>query len=85
MATKIFETRDRDESHKKLEEVLHNGTHPRAECREADERGFYSVWDGPQRDGDATESSTDALDTSTLTDAQLAKLADLIAARMKGG
>lgn len=85
MAKRLFSTTDREESHKKLEEVLLDGAHPRAECREADAEGFYSVWDGPQRDG--TEVPADPIESELagLDESKLARLADMIAARLKGG
>jgi len=50
MATKLFETADRNASHKKLEEILAAGTYPKAECREEIQKGngptLYQVWDG---------------------------------------
>lgn len=48
MAVKLFTTRDREESHRKLEEVLREGRFPAAECREADAEGNYTVWSGPE-------------------------------------
>lgn len=48
MAGKLLHTFTvRDESHKKLEEVLAGGKFPRAECRENHSAGEYTVWDGP--------------------------------------
>jgi hypothetical protein len=47
----LYKTKDRDESHKLLEQVLREGLYPRAECREADAEGFYTVWSGPAKGG----------------------------------
>lgn len=49
-AIKLFGTRNRDEAHRQLEEVLAGGQHPRASCREDtdDPNEPYTVWsDGP--------------------------------------
>lgn len=92
MSTKLHETKDRDESHKLLEQVLATGVHPRAECREADGNGFYSVWSGPMdSDGQVSPvspvalASTAILDPTRMHPADLAALADAVAARLKGG
>jgi len=48
---KLFGTRDRAASHKKLEDVLTEGEYPRASCREDpnDLEEPYTVWsDGPE-------------------------------------
>jgi hypothetical protein len=49
-AIKLYSFKDRDESHKKLEQVLAEGIYPRASCREnTNEPEPYSVWsDGPE-------------------------------------
>jgi hypothetical protein len=49
MAVKLFDSKDRDESHRKLEEVLASGLHPAAECREDpnDRERPFQVWNGP--------------------------------------
>jgi len=45
---KLYETKDRDESHRKLEEVLRDGKHTLAECREDPNAELpYQVWSGP--------------------------------------
>jgi hypothetical protein len=82
MSTCLFKTKDRDESHRKLEEVLASGEHLKAECREADENGDYTVWSGPAI---REPASTIEQAVASLDDTQLGKLADMIAARMKGG
>jgi len=48
-AVKLFGTGDRDESHRKLEEVLASGLHPLAECREDPNHAEhpFQVWSGP--------------------------------------
>lgn len=55
MATKLHTFTDRSQAHAKLAALIKAGKHPLAECREAN--GEYSVWDGPepegQRDGQA--------------------------------
>lgn len=51
MATKIFETKYRNESHAKLAEILAADEKSLAECREDAARGLYSVWDGPEPEG----------------------------------
>jgi hypothetical protein len=47
----LFETDDRDESHRELAKVLKKGDHPDAECREIPVEGEgrlkYTVWSGP--------------------------------------
>jgi hypothetical protein len=48
MATKLFSTPYREESHAKLDEILKSGLHPSAECREDAAAGEFSVWDGPE-------------------------------------
>jgi hypothetical protein len=41
----LYETADRDESHRMLEKILAEGKHPRAECREdANAEKPYQVW-----------------------------------------
>lgn len=54
---KLYEYKDRDESHRQLEAVLKDGTYPSAECREDPNAEFpYQVWTGPassERDGQA--------------------------------
>lgn len=85
MSKCIFKTKDRDESHKKLEEVLAKGVHTSAECREADENGDYTVWSGPMVREPAPPAPTASQIAASLDDSQMAKLADMIAARMKGG
>lgn len=90
MAAKLlYSTKDRDESHQQLEAILLAGEHPKAECREMDENGDYTVWSGPQREGNegplpgAPATAEDAL--AALDATQLGRLADMLAARMKGG
>jgi len=87
MSTCLFKTKDRDESHRKLEEVLASGAYPKAECREADENGDYTVWSGPmvREPEPAPLPPTAEQIAASLDDVQLGKLADMIAARMKGG
>lgn len=46
-AVKLFETTDRDASHKKLEEVLKEGSYPSATCTEDSGSGKYYVWSEP--------------------------------------
>lgn len=49
-AVKLFEFKNRHEAHLKLEEVLAEGQHPRASCREDPNAPEpYQVWsDGPE-------------------------------------
>lgn len=45
MGELLFETADRDESHRKLAEILAAGTYPRAECRQDMNSPLpYQVW-----------------------------------------
>ena len=87
MAEKLFQTKDRDESHGKLEQVLAEGEHPRAECRERDEDGYYTVWSGPQNDGVSLPLVPVSAGTvpPRLHPEDLSALADMIVARMKAG
>lgn len=87
MATMIFSTPDRDECHRQLEVILASGAHPKAECRERDENGNYTIWDGPQRGDDEMSAAPATAEAAlaALDDVQLARLADMLAARMKGG
>ena len=42
----LFKTKNRDESHRKLEEILASGRHPRAHCQEdPNDNEPYTVWD----------------------------------------
>lgn len=87
MSTRLFSTKDRDESHRKLEEVLASGDYPRAECREADEEGNYTVWDGPHQKVAEEPPPPPTVESvvAGLNEEQLDRLADLIAKKMKGG
>lgn len=86
MGKKLFETQDRDESHQYLEQVLREGKHPRAECREADENGMYSVWSGPhEREPAPAPPAPPPAETGRMHPADLSALADMLAARLKGG
>ena len=49
-AIQLFESKDRDETHKFLERVLAEGKYPRAECRQDDGNGIYTVWSGQAGD-----------------------------------
>jgi hypothetical protein len=88
MATQLFETRDRDESHAYLEKILRVGRHPRAECREDPNTGKYSVWDGPEVRIEIPVDPKILLDQAAaniLSNAPLLDvLADKLAAKMKG-
>jgi hypothetical protein len=81
VSTRLFKTKDRDESHRKLEEVLAGGLHPLAECREDhSQEDPYEVWDG-QRDVPATPPPTPSSPATTLVLDQEAmeQLAELVA------
>jgi len=80
----LFTTKDRDASHRELERVLAEGTHPKAECREMDASGDYTVWSGPAREDEPAEPTPEAM-LASLDDRALNRLAELLAARMKGG
>jgi hypothetical protein len=91
MGTMLFETANRDESHQKLEEVLKEGLHPAAECREdpnAANGKFYQVWSGPVvRETEARKgpSAPPEVILSAMSAEDLAALADLIAKKQAGG
>jgi hypothetical protein len=81
----LFKTTNRDESHQELERVLAAGEYPKAECREADEKGDYTVWSGAQRDGTETVAALTAeAALAQMDDAEVAKLTELLAARKAG-
>lgn len=96
MAKRLFQTKDRDEAHKKLEEILADGVHQRAECREPSgdpedaDFGMHTVWDGPQREHGfpappAPEPSPPEVVVPAISEEHLGKLADMIAERMLKG
>jgi hypothetical protein len=79
----------RDQSHVALEQVLKEGVYPDAECRVNYTTGEYSVWSGPVSRSVTTQEpakdlSDDQLSKITLNNAQLERLAELLAAKMKG-
>lgn len=84
MAKMIFSTKNRHEAHGRLEEVLAEGEHPRAECREdpnAEEP--YQVWSASEvRDNSSTEPTNDPL--AGMTPEELAELRKLHALIKKG-
>lgn len=84
MAEILFTTLDRDACHNELETILRDGRYPKAECREADEDGNYSIWSGPQREaGERIEASPAATPEVRPDDAQISRLADLIVAQIQ--
>ncbi len=88
MAQMLFETNNRNESHQKLEAVLAEGLHPLAECREQTGRGIFQVWDGPE-DKIVQPTVVDQIKeaaevTVLLSEKDLERLAELVAAKLKG-
>lgn len=75
MATKLFSTKDRAASHKRLEEILKAGQHPKAECRESGDE--YSVWDGPE-ERTPEAPAPDMVFTPEFADVVAEKLAKLL-------
>jgi hypothetical protein len=88
MREKLFGTTDRDASHKKLEEVLAEGRHPRACCTEDpnDPIEPFQVWtDGPPAHVKAPGSSVEDMARPVgLSQAELDRLALRISEMMKG-
>lgn len=85
-STILFSTFDRDECHRQLEEILAKGEYPKAECREADEKGNHTIWSGPQRDGGEADPVTVTENLiAQMDEAQLAKLEEFLATRRKAG
>jgi len=82
MATKLHEFKTRDEALAALIEA--SKTHPYAEMREDTHTPLYTVWDGAETGPREGQGGGGAVELPTLDDAQMAKLADMIAARMKG-
>jgi len=82
MANKLFSFKDRDASHKKLEEVLLEGKHPRAECRDDFQAGEFSVWD----DGEVREPAPPVVQAATtvpgLSEHDINQIVDKLAVRL---
>lgn len=66
MPLKLYRTTDRDRSHQALSAALAHGAFPKAECRERDEEGRYTVWTGP------ADAETPAADAPAVLDARAA-------------
>lgn len=85
MANKLFEGNDRDESHRKLAELIVK--YPLAECREDRGSNVYTVWDGseikPNQPVARNEVSLDGVNIR-FTDEEMDDLAARIAKKMKG-
>lgn len=94
MPTKLFETSDRDEAHRKLEEVLGmtrdaeghilKGAplHASAECREDHSKEKpYQIWDGPEERPDQPSPAP----VPTSLDALATLVAEKLAAKLKSG
>lgn len=75
MATKLFSTKIRDESHAKLAEFQKAGQLS-AECRVGPDPGEFSVWDGPE--APFTKPPEDV----SIKDAQLDALVDRVAEKI---
>jgi hypothetical protein len=78
----LFKTKNRDESHAKLAEIIKAEKHRAAECREdiGDPNGeCYQVWSGP-----VFRAVDPVAATKELSPDQLSDLAELIAQKMKG-
>lgn len=76
---KLYETKDRSDSHAQLEKLL--ADHPRAECREDPNAAgglCYTVWDGPD---ERRLEQQPAAPARTLSDEELQRLADLLRAK----
>lgn len=111
-AIKLYETKDRDESHVVLAHIIgcacadpttaeerarhqralaaaspHVGKHPRAECREMDENGMFSVWSGPagadEEPTPSTPSATGAPLPARLHPDDLDALAEKLAVKLR--
>ena len=66
MATKLFETTDRNEAHRFLAEHLAQNPGSPAECREDMGQGLFWVYDGPEsRSSDTEEPSITVKITGT--------------------
>ncbi len=78
MATKLFETNDRNASHQELERVLAAGQYPNAECRDLENPTRYEVW------SDREPRPEPAVAQPVLgSDMSLEKLAELVAEKLR--
>lgn len=95
MAEKLLEVKDRNEAHKKLEELLAEGKYPNAECREEIENGngktLYQVWDGSDEADylakrpapKPVELAPEVQRKFVLSDEDVSRIADAILAKTK--
>jgi hypothetical protein len=83
MAERLFQTADRDASHKTLEDLLAVGKYPLAECRVEPALGaeMYTVWSGPTEKPPVELRVAEEI--AALSPAYLERLADLIAKKLK--